>query len=127
TAPSVVFLLPANRTRRGLQRGSNRGAPASLRRRRHQSGRWGPAGLLRRWSRFGGSGASRPASARIRAVFEVETRSLPGRPTAVGSADTFTLVVDRPVDGGGGGLGFNGGRLVRLARPRAGPHNLSRA
>jgi putative redox protein len=48
-------------------------------------------------------------------VFEVETRSLPGRPTAVGSAESFTLVVDRPVDGGGGGLGFNGGQLLYLA------------
>jgi len=48
-------------------------------------------------------------------VFEVETRSLPGRATAVGSAETFTLVVDRPVDGGGGGLGFNGGQLLYLA------------
>jgi uncharacterized OsmC-like protein len=48
-------------------------------------------------------------------VFEVETRSLPGRPTAVGSAETFTLVVDRPVEGGGGGLGFNGGQLLYLA------------
>jgi len=48
-------------------------------------------------------------------VFEVETRSLPGRATAVGSAETFTLVVDRAVDGGGGGLGFNGGQLLYLA------------
>jgi uncharacterized OsmC-like protein len=48
-------------------------------------------------------------------VFEVETRSLPGVPTAVGSAGAFTLVVDRPVDGGGGGLGFNGGQLLYLA------------
>ena len=48
-------------------------------------------------------------------MFEVETRSLPGRPTAVGSAESFTLVVDRPVDGGGGGLGFNGGQLLYLA------------
>ena len=48
-------------------------------------------------------------------MFEVETRSLPGRPTALGSAETFTLVVDRPADAGGGGLGFNGGQLLYLA------------
>jgi putative redox protein len=48
-------------------------------------------------------------------VFEVETRSLPHAPTAVGSAEGFTLVVDRPADAGGGGLGFNGGQLLYLA------------
>ena len=48
-------------------------------------------------------------------MFEVETRSLPGVPTAVGSAQGFTLVVDRPADAGGGGLGFNGGELLYLA------------
>jgi putative redox protein len=48
-------------------------------------------------------------------VFEVETRSLPGVPTAVGSAEGFTLIVDRPADAGGGGLGFNGGQLLYLA------------
>jgi uncharacterized OsmC-like protein len=48
-------------------------------------------------------------------VFEVETRSLPHVPTAVGSAEGFTLVVDRPADAGGGGLGFNGGQLLYLA------------
>jgi putative redox protein len=48
-------------------------------------------------------------------VFEVETRTLPGVPTAIGSADGFTLVVDRPLEGGGGGLGFNGGQLLYLA------------
>ena len=41
--------------------------------------------------------------------FEVETRNVDGRVTALGTADPFTLVVDRPVEGGGGGLGFNGG------------------
>ena len=76
----------------------------------------GPAGLLSSMgAAHGECGAIRPASAKIGAVFEVETRSLPGRPTAVGSAETFTLVVDRPVDGGGGGLGFNGGQLLYLA------------
>jgi uncharacterized OsmC-like protein len=48
-------------------------------------------------------------------VFEVETRSLPGVPTAIGSAQGFTLVVDRPAESGGGGLGFNGGELLYLA------------
>jgi organic hydroperoxide reductase OsmC/OhrA len=48
-------------------------------------------------------------------VFEVEVRSLPGVPTAVGSAPPFTLVVDRPREAGGGGLGFNGGELLYLA------------
>ncbi|MGC5022579.1 OsmC family protein [Micromonospora sp. DT47] len=48
-------------------------------------------------------------------TFEVRTRSLPDRPTAVGSAGAFTLVVDRPADAGGLGLGFNGGQLLYLA------------
>jgi organic hydroperoxide reductase OsmC/OhrA len=47
--------------------------------------------------------------------YEVETISVDGRPTALGSAGAFTLVVDRPVDAGGGGLGFNGGQLLNLA------------
>jgi organic hydroperoxide reductase OsmC/OhrA len=48
-------------------------------------------------------------------AYEVETVSVDGRTTAVGSAGTFTLVVDRPVEGGGGGKGFNGGQLLNLA------------
>lgn len=48
-------------------------------------------------------------------MFEVETRSVDGAPTAVGSAGPFTLVLDRPVEAGGGGLGFNGGELLYLA------------
>jgi putative redox protein len=47
--------------------------------------------------------------------YEVETISVDGRTTALGSAGAFTLVVDRPVDAGGGGLGFNGGQLLNLA------------
>jgi len=47
--------------------------------------------------------------------YEVETVSVDGRTTAVGSAGAFTLVVDRPVEGGGGGKGFNGGQLLNLA------------
>jgi uncharacterized OsmC-like protein len=47
--------------------------------------------------------------------FEVETRNLEGRVTTLGSASGHTLVIDRPVEGGGGGLGFNGGELLHLA------------
>jgi putative redox protein len=46
---------------------------------------------------------------------EVETQYVDGQVTALGSAGSFTLVVDRPVEGGGGGLGFNGGQLLYLA------------
>jgi uncharacterized OsmC-like protein len=46
---------------------------------------------------------------------EVETRNVNGQVTALGTAEQFTLVVDRPVEGGGGGLGFNGGQLLYLA------------
>ena len=46
-------------------------------------------------------------------AYDVEVVSLGnGRPTALGSSGPFTLVVDRPVEGGGGGLGFNGAELV---------------
>ena len=48
-------------------------------------------------------------------MIEVETRSVAGRPAAVGSAGPYTLVVDRPADGGGDGIGFNGGQLLYLA------------
>lgn len=46
---------------------------------------------------------------------DVETISVDGRTTALGSAGPFTLVVDRPKEGGGGGLGFNGGQLLNLS------------
>jgi putative redox protein len=46
---------------------------------------------------------------------EVETHNVDGKVTALGSAGPFTLVVDRPEEGGGGGLGFNGGQLLYLA------------
>ena len=46
---------------------------------------------------------------------EVETHNVDGKVTALGSAGPFTLVVDRPAEGGGGGLGFNGGQLLYLA------------
>lgn len=47
--------------------------------------------------------------------FEVEFRNVVGGTAAIGSAGPYTLVVDRPVDGGGRGLGFNGGELLHLA------------
>jgi putative redox protein len=46
---------------------------------------------------------------------EVETRNIGDQATALGAAGPFTLVVDRPTEGGGGGLGFNGGQLLYLA------------
>jgi uncharacterized OsmC-like protein len=46
---------------------------------------------------------------------EVETQNVDGKVTALGSAGPFTLVVDRPEEGGGGGLGFNGGQLLYMA------------
>jgi len=48
-------------------------------------------------------------------VFRVETRSLGAEVTALGIAGPFTVTVDRPVDAGGGGLGFNGGQLLHMA------------
>jgi hypothetical protein len=45
-------------------------------------------------------------------LFSVETRTVAGQVTAIGSAGSFTLVVDRPVEAGGGGKGFNGGQLL---------------
>ena len=48
-------------------------------------------------------------------MFEVEVRNVSGEPAAVGNAGAHTLVVDRPSDGGGRGIGFNGGELLYLA------------
>jgi uncharacterized OsmC-like protein len=47
--------------------------------------------------------------------YRVETRTVDGGPTAVGWGGGATAVVDRPVEGGGRGLGFNGGQLLNLA------------
>jgi uncharacterized OsmC-like protein len=47
--------------------------------------------------------------------FEVEFRNIADASAAIGSAGPYTLVVDRPADGGGLGLGFNGGQLLYLA------------
>ena len=48
-------------------------------------------------------------------MLKVETRNVAGRVTAIGSAGPYTLIVDRPLAAGGGGLGFNGGQLLYLA------------
>ena len=47
--------------------------------------------------------------------FEVEFRNTHGHAASIGSAGPYTLVVDRPADAGGQGLGFNGGQLLYLA------------
>ena len=47
--------------------------------------------------------------------FEVRTDSLSGTATALGWARNHTVVIDRPADGGGQDLGFNGGELLHLA------------
>jgi putative redox protein len=47
--------------------------------------------------------------------FEVEFRNTHGQAASIGSAGPYTLVVDRPADAGGKGLGFNGGQLLYLA------------
>lgn len=47
--------------------------------------------------------------------FRVELRNIDGVPTAIGTSGPFSVVVDRPVEGGGGGKGFNGGQLLHLA------------
>ena len=48
-------------------------------------------------------------------MFAVEVRNVAGEPAAIGSAGPHTVVVDRPADGGGRGVGFNGGQLLYLA------------
>ena len=48
-------------------------------------------------------------------MFEVEVRNVAGEPAAIGNAGPFTVVMDRPEDGGGRGIGFNGGQLLYLA------------
>jgi uncharacterized OsmC-like protein len=48
-------------------------------------------------------------------AYDVETISVDGGPTAIGSGGSVTLVVDRPASAGGRGRGFNGGQLLNLA------------
>src|SRR5262245_37695849 len=47
--------------------------------------------------------------------FEVRTESLAGTATALGWARGHTVIIDRPANGGGQDLGFNGGELLHLA------------
>jgi putative redox protein len=47
--------------------------------------------------------------------FEVRLRNIDGTTTALASAGAHSVVVDRPVEGGGEGLGFNGGELLHVA------------
>ncbi|MEA2418182.1 MAG: hypothetical protein QOE60_388 [Thermoleophilaceae bacterium] len=42
-------------------------------------------------------------------------RNVAGEPAAIGNAGPYTVVIDRPADGGGRGVGFNGGQLLYLA------------
>jgi putative redox protein len=48
-------------------------------------------------------------------AYRVELRSVDGGPTAVASSGSFTAIADRPVAGGGRGLGFSGGQLLYAA------------
>jgi uncharacterized OsmC-like protein len=48
-------------------------------------------------------------------AYRVEVQSVAGGPTALGWGGVATAIVDRPVDSGGRGLGFNGGQLLNLA------------
>ncbi len=48
-------------------------------------------------------------------AYRVDVRSVDGGPTALGSGGSVTVVIDRPPEAGGRGLGFNGGQLLNLA------------
>ena len=48
-------------------------------------------------------------------AYRVELRTVDGGPTAVASSGSFSAIVDRPISGGGRGLGFNGGQLLYAA------------
>ena len=48
-------------------------------------------------------------------AFRVEVHSVDKGPTALGWGGSSSVVIDRPVSGGGRGLGFNGGQLLNLA------------
>lgn len=47
--------------------------------------------------------------------YRIELRTLDGGPTAIASSGSFSVIADRPVAGGGRGLGFNGGQLLYAA------------
>jgi putative redox protein len=51
----------------------------------------------------------------IPSPYRIELTSVAGGPTAVAWGGTATVVVDRPIEAGGRGLGFNGGQLLNLA------------
>ena len=48
-------------------------------------------------------------------AYRVRLRTVGAGPTALGEGGGATLVVDRPVAAGGGGLGFSGGQLFYLS------------
>ena len=48
-------------------------------------------------------------------AYRVRLRTVADGPTALGEGRGATLVVDRPVAAGGGGLGFSGGQLFYLS------------
>ncbi len=48
-------------------------------------------------------------------AYRVRLRTVGAGPTALGEGRGATLVVDRPVAAGGGGLGFSGGQLFYLS------------
>ena len=48
-------------------------------------------------------------------AYRVRLRTVGDGPTALGEGRGATLVVDRPIEAGGGGLGFNGGQLFYLS------------
>lgn len=48
-------------------------------------------------------------------AYRVDVRSVDGGTTALGWGGSATVVVDRPTEAGGRGLGFNGGQLLNLA------------
>jgi organic hydroperoxide reductase OsmC/OhrA len=48
-------------------------------------------------------------------AFRVEVHSVDGGPTGLAWGGSSSVVIDRPVSGGGRGLGFNGGQLLNLA------------
>jgi hypothetical protein len=52
---------------------------------------------------------------------EVETQNVDGQVTALGSAGPFTLVVDRPVEGGVEGLASTADNCYSLRWPDASP------
>jgi putative redox protein len=48
-------------------------------------------------------------------AYEIETQNINGLTTALGTSGPHSVVVDRPVESGGGGHGFSGGELLHLA------------